>query len=270
MALRSKGSEPLNIKLCALYEKYNRREYIHPDPLEFLYDYPECDDREIVGLIASGLAYGGVKQILRSAAKVLGRTGTPRRFVECSTEREIIDAFGDFKHRFTTGEEMGLLLCGIKRTVEKYGSLKECFRNAYETSNRSIPAALSEFRAELAEAFPGTPRSLLPNPAAGSACKRLHLYLRWMVRQDDVDPGGWDEISPASLLVPVDIHMHRIALHLGFTSRKSADIKTALEITAAFAQIRPDDPVRFDFALTRFGIRDDLDPSEISPTCNFV
>jgi len=95
---------------------------------------------------------------------------------------------------------------------------------------------------------------LLPDPRLGSACKRLNLYLRWMVRRDAVDPGGWN-VPPAKLVVPLDTHMHALGRALGLTDRRSADLRTALEITAAFRAIAPDDPVRYDFALTRLGMR---------------
>ncbi|MBW2545477.1 MAG: TIGR02757 family protein, partial [Deltaproteobacteria bacterium] len=103
----------------------------------------------------------------------------------------------------------------------------------------------------------------VPLPAKGSACKRLNLFLRWMVRRDDVDPGGWDDIPPSKLVIPLDTHMHRICLAFGFTKRKQADMKTALEITDSFRAIVPDDPVRYDFALTRLGIRKDAAPASL-------
>ena len=109
--------------------------------------------------------------------------------------------------------------------------------------------------------------SLLPDPDRGSACKRLHLFLKWMVRVDAVDPGGWTVLPPSALVVPVDTHMHRIGLALGLTERGQADIRTALEMTEAFSLVRPDDPVRYDFALTRFGIRPDLDMEALLSFC---
>ena len=97
---------------------------------------------------------------------------------------------------------------------------------------------------------------LLSDPARGSTCKRLHLYLRWMVRTDAVDPGGWTAVRPAQLLVPVDVHMHRIGRALGFTRRAQPSGRATEDITAAFRRLSPDDPVRYDFALTRLGIRE--------------
>ena len=253
--------------LCELYETYNRREYVHPDPLEFLYDYEELRDREIVGLVASSLAYGAVRQILKSVASVLERMDSPHAFLERSSKQDLLKTFRDFKHRFTTGEELATMLYGVKKAVERYGSLQGCFSTGFSNEQETIIPALSGFVKELSSVFEGRPRSLLPSPNAGSACKRLNLFLRWMVRRDDVDPGGWDNIPASRLIVPLDIHMHRISLQLGLTKRKQADLKAAYEITAAFRSIEPDDPVRYDFALTRLGIRDDLDPGEFLKSC---
>jgi len=105
--------------------------------------------------------------------------------------------------------------------------------------------------------FPSGSPFLIPAPSKGSACKRLNLFLRWMVRQDEVDPGGWDLIPPSKLVVPLDTHMHRIGLLLSFTNRKQADLQTALEITDAFRKVAPHDPVKYDFVLTRLGIWSD-------------
>jgi len=254
--------------LCELYEKLNRREYVHPDPLEFLYDYPNLRDREIVGLIASSLAYGAVRQILRSVRTVLQPMGnSPRDYLDAATQSSLCREFRDFKHRFTTGEELATMLLGVKHVVETYGSLGECFVQGMESEHETVIPALTHLVRELSRPFQGRPRSLLPLPELGSACKRLNLYLRWMVRRDRVDPGGWDSISPKRLLIPLDVHMFRISQQLGLTLRKQANLRTVCEITAAFRKIEPEDPVRYDFALTRLGIRDDLSPEQFLRTC---
>lgn len=250
-----------------LYDCYNRRDLVHPDPLEFLYNYEDVRDREIAGLIAGCLAYGSVWQILKSVQKVLERMGPPRGYMEARSEKEIKEEFKDFKYRFTTGEELGLALCGVKRVLERHGGLYECFIKGVEKSDENLMPALSRFVMELCSTFNGRPRSLFPSPDLGSACKRWNLFLRWMIRQDDVDPGGWSEIPSSKLLVPVDVHMSRICARLGLTARKQANLKTAIEITEAFRYIDKDDPVRFDFPLTRLGIRDDLDPEEFLSAC---
>lgn len=254
-------------QLAELYERCNRREFVHPDPLEFLYNYDKIRDREIVGLMASSLAYGGVRQILKSVRAVLDRMDSPHDFLMRTSRKSLVDTFGDFKHRFTTGLEMATMLYGAKRVVERYGSLNACFVAGLDAHHETVVPALSWFVKELSAVFDGRPRSLLPSPDLGSACKRFHLYLRWMVRRDDVDPGGWDNVPASKLLVPVDVHMHRIALALGFTERKQANLRTALEITAAFRQIQPEDPVRYDFCLTRLGIHPQMSPDDFLTDC---
>jgi len=256
--------------LCELYETYNRREFVHPDPLEFLYDYQDLRDREIVGLVASSLAYGGVRQILKGVKSVLERMESPHSFLKDSSRESLIRTFKDFKYRFTTGEELAGMLYGIKQVVEQHGSLQACFVNALRDDHETVIPALTEFVKELSAVFESRPRSLLPSPAAGSACKRVNLFLRWMVRRDEVDPGGWDDVPASKLIVPLDTHMHRISLQLGLTKRKQANLRAACEITAAFRGIEPEDPVRYDFALTRLGIRDDLDPREFLKSCNVI
>jgi len=255
------------LNLCALYTKYNHREFVHPDPLEFLYEYPRVDDREIVALIASSLAYGRVRQILKSVGSVLQRLKSPHAFLLRSSRESLVRDFKDFKHRFTTGLELATMLYGIKKAIQEHGSLNACFVKGFRSEDETVIPALSSFVAELSSVFSAKPRSLLPSPAAGSACKRLNLFLRWMVRNDEVDPGGWQNIPASKLVVPIDVHMHRISLSLGLTSRKQPDLKTAYEITSAFMRLQPDDPVRYDFVLTRLGIRDDLDPAQFLRTC---
>ena len=115
--------------------------------------------------------------------------------------------------------------------------------------------ALDRFVRNLLEGAGMEKCSLLARPSLGSACKRLHLFMRWMVRKDDVDPGGWQWISPSVLIIPLDVHMFRAAVALGFTGRKTASCAAAFEITESFRAINPDDPVKYDFALTRMGIQ---------------
>jgi len=243
-----------------LYGKYNRREFVHPDPLEFLYDCNNLRDREIVGLLASSLAYGRVSQIIKSVSFVLERMiPSPFHFLEKASMESLSRTFYGFKHRFTTADELAELLFGIKNVIKRHGSLYACFKTAFGNDSDTVIPALTAFVKELNAGFNNQNNSLLPSPANGSACKRLNLFLRWMVRQDEVDPGGWKDISPSQLVVPLDTHLHRICLALGLTNRKQADMKTATEITRSFRIIVPHDPVRYDFSLTRLGIRRDAD-----------
>lgn len=258
---KDRGPEALGRELERLYEHYNSQAWIHPDPLEFLHDYKDIKDREIVGIIASSLAYGRVAQILQSVGKVLSLLGpSPYQYLLSARPESIRGGLEGFKHRFTTEEEMTGLLLGIRGVLESYGSLEACFFKGLSMGPEPASAGLCFLVERLLGGSSILCNSLLPHPSRGSACKRLNLFLRWMVRHDEVDPGGWKALSPAELLVPLDTHMHRICAHLGLTARKDASLATAREITNAFKEIAPHDPIRYDFALTRLGIRRDSDP----------
>jgi len=251
--------------LDALYDRYNRRAYVHPDPLEFLYAYPDVRDREIVGLVASSLAYGRVAQILKSVERVLDVMGmSPSTYLKGATRHTLRSDFAGFSHRFARGEHLAELLLGTKRAIAHFGSLQACLLSAMKESDENLLPGLVCLTEELT-AENGGMGHLIPLARRGSACKRLNLYLRWMVRTDDVDIGGWSELPRAKLIIPLDTHMHRLGLRLNCTRRKQADMRTALEITDCFKAINPWDPVRYDFSLTRLGIRGDLDPGDLLP-----
>lgn len=250
-----------------LYRRYNCREYVHPDPLEILFDYPHVRDREIVALVTSSLAYGAVRQILKSVESVFARIESPHEFLMSVSDSALKQTFRDFKHRFTTGQELAVMFLGIKSVLQRWGSLQSCFCAGLKDEHDTVIPALTGLVRELASVFPGRPRSLLPSPDAGSACKRHNLFLRWMVRRDAVDPGGWETVPQSKLVVPLDVHMHRLSLRLGLTRRRQADLRTALEVTEAFRSIEPEDPVRYDFCLTRLGIRDDTDLEHFVAQC---
>ncbi|MGQ9500256.1 MAG: TIGR02757 family protein [Dissulfurimicrobium sp.] len=241
-----------------LYARFNKREFIHPDPLEFLYDYPDPMDREIAGLIASSLAYGRVEQILKSVTRVLAMLPGPRESLARINFPELLDMFAGFRHRFTSGRELAIFLLGIKKVIETHGSLERHLMSCISPSDTTIIPALCKFTQGICAASDVKTMYLLPDPTRGSACKRPLLFLRWMIRRDQVDPGGWSGISPSMLVVPLDTHMFRISKELGFTSRNHADLKAAIEITNKFKVINPNDPARYDFVLTRFGIRPEM------------
>ena len=173
-----------------LYSLYTRKEFINPDPLQFLGDYDDPVDREIVGLIASSLALGRVRQIIKSVSIVLEKMPSPSSFLKKATPDSLRKNFEDFKHRFITGDELSCMLHGIKRVMDEYGSLLACFSAGLKDSDSTVLPALSNFVDELRSANGTGKNRLLPSPADGSACKRLNLFLRWMVRNDSVDPGG--------------------------------------------------------------------------------
>ncbi len=238
-----------------LYLRYNRREWVSPDPLQYLYAYDDSGDREVAGLVAALLAYGRVQQILKSVGEVLDSLGSsPAEFLLGVRPGRLKSKFAGFKHRFATDDHLVELLGAVRDVLGRFGSLGDCFADGVDEADETVQPALVRFVGQLNKSAGGRCGHLLADPARGSACKRYHLYLRWMVRRDEVDPGGWSAVDKSKLIVPLDTHMHRIALAMGATTRASADGKTAREVTAAFRRIRPDDPVRYDFALTRSGI----------------
>jgi uncharacterized protein (TIGR02757 family) len=253
-----------------LYARYNRRVFVHPDPLEFLYAYEDPRDREVAGLVAATMAVGRVAHILKSVGCVLGRlSDRPSRFIEAASAAALEKALADCQHRFLYGRDLAAMLWGARLAMKRHGSLGKCFASGMGKDDETVLPALGAFVEELTGGGTACGR-LLCHPAAGSACKRLNLYLRWMVRRDDVDPGGWRGVSPARLVVPLDTHMHRIGLALGLTRSRYANLRTVLEITAGFRQIVPDDPVRYDFALTRLGIRTDTNLDEFLRSCGLA
>lgn len=259
-----RNKKVLKEKLEELYLKYNRREFVHPDPLEFLYNYARPEDREIAALFASSLAYGRVEQILKTVERIMAIMGhNPFDYICSGNEKKFGKDFEGIVHRFATGDKIAALASGASGMISEYGSLEACFMKYMSHNAENVQNALVHFAAELRKHGIPDGDHLIPMPEKGGASKRLHLMLRWMSRSDDVDPGGWPHLPASKLIVPLDVHMHRISGLLGLTSRKQANLKASMEITAAFAEIQPEDPVKYDFALTRLGIRRDSDIAEL-------
>lgn len=244
-----------------LYRKYNRRGLVSPDPLEFLHRWGNTADREIAALLGACFAYGNVKAIIKNLNLLFSRMPSPHDYVLASTPARLKKDFAGFKYRFTTQDELCRFLLSVRDILKKYGSLEKCFKSGLDKNDENVCRALAHFaRCLRARGEVGT---LVPDPDKGSAMKRLNLFLRWMVRQDEVDPGGW-RVSPRLLIVPLDVHMHRCARALGLTQRNAADMKTALDITRSLAKFCPEDPVKYDFCITRFGIRPDMDEKTLT------
>ena len=236
-----------------VYAAYNHRTYVHPDPVEFLYRC-RVEDREITALLAATLAYGRVAQILKSVDDALTRLEKPLETVLSADLSCLKRRYRGYKHRFTVGDDVARMLFGAGIVIRRYGSLGACVAAHTMPSDATLIPALTRFIDEVSDAALGPVPFLLASPRNGSACKRLNLMVRWLVRKDHVDPGGWRQVAPSKLVVPLDTHMHRIGLEYGLTKRLSGDLRTALEITDGFRRFCPEDPVRYDFALTRAGI----------------
>ena len=256
----------LRAGLESLRARYDAR-YLSSDPLELPRRFQAIADRELVGLLASSLAYGNVTTIRASVERLLALLGPhPCAFTRSIEPRRHLDSFVDFRHRWTRGRDVVCLLYFARQMMERFGSIGGFFRAHYDPSE-AIDASLTRFSdAALAldhDGLYGTgvlPRSagvryFFPSPRSGSACKRLNMLLRWMVRPDDgIDLGIWDFVSPSQLVIPLDTHITRIGLHLGWARRKTPGWKMAQEITRVLAQLDPADPIKYDFVLSRLGI----------------
>lgn len=259
--------ENLKATLDQLYAKRSQQ-HLANDPLSFCHRYSTPADREIAGLLASSFAYGNVKIILRNLEAIFSKLGpSPRRFVESFEPKEGLRLFAGFKHRFNDSRDLCALLYAMRLMLAASGSIEGFFRKGYDPARDDISEALAQFSSSVLAfdytpvfTIPAPPRNsyfnfLFPSPDSGSACKRLCMYLRWMVRPaDGIDLGIWQHIPPAKLVIPVDAHIQRICTLLGFTARKQADWKMAREITAALRRLDPLDPVKYDFSICHLGI----------------
>jgi uncharacterized protein (TIGR02757 family) len=256
----------LRRRLDELYRHYDHR-FVTPDPLEFVRAQADPRDREVVGLVASALAFGTVGQIKKSIGVVLDALGPgPASAVGRLDPQALATKLAGFKHRWSDGRDVAALLFLARQMIEARGSIEGFFAEGVDPSAADISGALQSF-AERALSLGhgglyrgrGLPkdagvRYFFPSPADGSACKRLNLYLRWMVRRDAVDLGVWSVIGARSLVIPLDAHIFRIARRVGLTRYKSASWAMAADITKRLRRLDPEDPVKYDFALHRMGL----------------
>jgi uncharacterized protein (TIGR02757 family) len=260
--MRATRQASLRRRLEGLASAYDVR-FLDSDPVGLVRRYQRPEDLEIAGLLAAGLAYGRVSGIRASVDRVFAVLGArPRRFLESYDPARDGARFDGFAHRFTRGRDLALLLTLMQRAVAGAGSLEAFFVEGDPRPEApTLEGAMDAFGRRLFALAPASvsdasgARWLLPLPRAGSVAKRHCLYLRWMVRPDDgVDLGAWPRVSPSRLVLPLDVHLQRVARALGWTRRRSPSWAMALEVTEHLRRLDPADPTRFDFALCRLGI----------------
>lgn len=231
---------------------------IEPDPLQLVLRYDDPRDQEVAGLIAAAFAYGRADIVVANAGRVLDAMGGgPYHYLQSFDPAEGRRRFAGFAHRFHKTTELVDLLSCISAAVREHGSLGALFRTCYDGGDADIGPSLARF----VDALIGPRRTkaleyLLTSPDNGSACKRMNLFLRWMVRRTPPDLGLWTFVDPSKLVMPLDTHVHRIATFLGLCRRRSADWKAARALTDRLAAFDRADPVRYDFAICRLGILD--------------
>jgi uncharacterized protein (TIGR02757 family) len=238
-----------------------RGQRLDSDPLLFPHRYGRPEDREVAAFLASSLAFGRVASINASLERLFRVLG-PEPALTLRGHGKSWPGLDGFVHRWVDAGSLRPFLRAIGETLRAEGSLCALFAAGDDGGADYIPA-LDRFFSVLRERtgvpageMPRGLRFLLPSPAQGGACKRAHLFLRWTVRSGDVDLGLWrgPGFSPARLLLPMDTHVHRISRYLGLTARPTADLCASREATGWLAKVDPEDPVRFDWSLSRLGI----------------
>jgi uncharacterized protein (TIGR02757 family) len=257
----------LKAALDDLYLQYNHADRL-ADPIEIARRYPDPADREIAAFCAAGLAFGRVASVLQSVDRLLAAMGpSPAAFVSRFDPRTDARHFDTLGHRWTRGRDLAALVWLLRQMIEARGSLEQFFLDGYDPAAPDVGPALDAFstsalRLDLHRVYGASRPSgpgvayFFPKPSSGSACKRLNLFLRWMVRRDGVDFGLWRRVPASKLIVPLDTHIVRLGRCLRLTTCATPGWRMAAQITASLRVLDPEDPVKYDFSLCHLGMMD--------------
>ena len=254
----------LAISLDRLYSDYNREESAS-DPVHLVRPFADPRDREVAGFCAAALAFGRVASVLNTIGTLFEILGPrPAAFVRRFDPGAGHPELRAMVHRWTRGEDIAALLWVLRQMLERSGSIEAFFLDGDSAATPDVSAALDSFSTralalDISRAYGRVPKRpgvcyFFPRPSAGSACKRLNLFLRWMVRRDEVDLGVWTRVSPARLIVPLDTHVIRLGRCLRLTRYLSPGWRMAADITASLRKLDAADPVRFDFSICHVGM----------------
>jgi uncharacterized protein (TIGR02757 family) len=243
-----------------LYREFDYAARTDRDAIRFPLRYADPADREVVGLLTACLAYGRVDLFSRQLELVLHAMGpSPARFIRAFDVERHGRQFDGFIYRFNRPRDLVAFCVAARDILGIHGTLEDFFLTGYSPDDSHVGPALERFvrgflAADLKAVFPRRRpsrgyRHLFPVPSAGGPCKRLHLFLRWMVRREPPDFGLWTRVSPAKLLIPVDTHIENMSRAVGLTRRRSRTWRMAEDITRRLATLDPADPVKYDFAL---------------------
>lgn len=252
-------------------EEFPREEHLAFDPVSFVHRFDDPGDREIAGFLASAFAYGNVRAVLGTVGGLLDLVGPrPRDFVLEFDPLRDGRRFRGFAHRWNNARDLGVLLWILGRIVEEHGTIEAAVGRGMRADDATVASGLEglsegalgygheRFYSKRDLASRRGVRYFFPRVSGGSACKRLNLFLRWMVRPDDgIDCGVWTTIRPAQLVIPIDTHLARISRYIGLTAYLSPGWAMAEDVTRSLRRLDPLDPVRYDFALCHLGIAGD-------------
>ena len=235
--------------------QYNTRDFIDSDPVQIPHLFSQKEDIEIAGFLAATIAWGNRKMIIKNAHRMMELMGnTPYDFVLSHQEKDLND-LESFVHRTFNGQDFIVFVKGLQHIYKNHNGLEAVFAQNQEPF--SMQKSIHEFK-KLFFNVPHAPRTKkhISDPLNNSAAKRINMYLRWMVRQDNkgVDLGIWRSISPAALSCPLDVHSGNVARKLGLLHRKQNDAKALAELDTQLRILDPNDPVKYDFALFGLGI----------------
>jgi len=251
-----KSNDSLKALLDEKVEYYNQPSFIETDPISIPHFFSLKQDIEISGLFAAVFAWGQRKTIINKCRELLEMMDNkPFDFILNHSEKEL-KVIETFKHRTFNATDALYFVHFLKYYYSRRDSLEDLF--VVHDKTESIENALIKFHQSffsLPEA-PQRSRKHIPSPIRKSTCKRLNMYLRWMVRKDNsgVDFGIWNKINMKDLICPIDVHVDRVARRLSLIKRKQTDWKTALELTYNLRKLDPKDPVKYDFALFGLGV----------------
>ncbi|MBX2908429.1 MAG: TIGR02757 family protein [Chitinophagales bacterium] len=258
--LGNNNEEQLHDFLEKKYREFNTMSFIQDDPIQIPHRFSQKQDIEIAAFFASILAWGNRKSIINSTNKLLAfMDNSPYNFVLNHNEKEL-KLLLQFKHRTFNATDVLYFVEFLKQHYSKFESLEDAFVFAKkkEENRSAAEVRLSNFH-NYFFALPDAPnrtRKHIATPAKKSTCKRLNMFLRWMVRSDKskVDFGIWKKIKPSELMCPLDVHVENVARQLHLINRKQRDWQTVVELTEALKKFDPKDPVKYDFALFGIGV----------------
>lgn len=256
----------MNLKeiLDHFYEDYDFDKRLSHDPIQFPHRYSDSRDVEVVAFISSSLAYGKVDLFMPVIDSILKRMGKyPYEFI-VSFDLKKRGVFNGIGYRFSSSDDILCLMYILRGVLRRYGSLENLFKLYHKEDEPNIFTGLQGMIERMLSIDTSPvygsnlrPQGLMhffPSPQKGSACKRMNLFLRWVVRDRDIDLGIWKGIPKDKLIIPLDTHIARISRCIGLTNRRSKDWKTAVEITESLKRFDPEDPLKYDFALCHHGI----------------
>lgn len=256
--------------LEALVDYFEQPEFIDSDPISIPHGFDDPRDQEVIGLYAALLAWGQRRTVLNKMAVLCERMRfEPYAFVRAFDPERDASCLKGFKHRTFQPSDAFWLTRNLGILLREHGSVEQLFARHLSASSEDVGPAIQGFSESIMAAHSNTPARLqkhLARPEAGSACKRLNMYLRWMVRPGPVDLGIWTRIAPDQLMLPLDVHSGRQARDLGLLDRKYDDWKACVEITETCRALCREDPARYDFALFGLGVHGKPEMLDVEPT----